>query len=138
MSELAMPLLEARGVTKRFHRRDGSLLNAVDCVDLSICPKETVALVGETGSGKSTLARLTLGLSEPDSGEILFRGMPLTRMSRAERHTFRLAVQPIFQDPGASFNPRRRVRQLLRQAFVQASTPRAEIDEGTATVLASV
>jgi oligopeptide/dipeptide ABC transporter ATP-binding protein len=132
------PLLEAQAVTKRFHRRDGSTLSAVDDVTLSIDEAETVALVGETGSGKSSLARLALGLGPPDEGEIRFRGLPLSRMSRAEHHKFRLAVQPIFQDPGASFNPRRKVRDLLRQAFVQAGKPRADIAPASASVLASV
>ena len=125
-------------MTKSFHRRDGSTLNAVDQVTLSIDAAETVALVGETGSGKSTLARLALGLEIPDEGEILFRGRALSGMSRSERHKFRLAVQPIFQDPGASFNPRRRVRDLLRQAFVQAGRKGEEIPPATAAVLMSV
>jgi oligopeptide/dipeptide ABC transporter ATP-binding protein len=132
------PLLEAHEVTKRFERRDGSAFNAVDRVSLSISAAETVALVGETGSGKSTLARLALGLSIPDEGDICFHGRPLERMSPAEHHRFRLAVQPIFQDPGASFNPRRKVQDLLRQAFVQAGRSRDEIPSAMAAVLASV
>jgi ATP-binding cassette, subfamily B, multidrug efflux pump len=132
------PLLEAHEVTKCFERRDGSSFNAVDRVSLSISASETVALVGETGSGKSTLARLALGLSTPDEGDICFRGKPLERMSSAERHKFRLAVQPIFQDPGASFNPRKKVQDLLRQAFVQAGRSRDAIPAATSAVLASV
>ena len=129
-------LLEAHDVTKRYERRDGSTFNAVDGVSLSISPAETVALVGETGSGKSTLARLALGLTAPDEGDICFRGKALDRMSGAEHHKFRLAVQPIFQDPGASFNPRRKVKDLLRQAFVQAGRPRDDIPAATSAVLA--
>jgi len=132
------PLLDALAVTKRYNRRDGSVLSAVDGVNLSIDPAETVALVGETGSGKSTLARLALGLTPPDEGEIRFRGRPLNKMSRAEHHRFRLAVQPIFQDPGASFNPRRKVKDQLRQAFVQAGRRREDIPAASAAVLTSV
>jgi oligopeptide/dipeptide ABC transporter ATP-binding protein len=136
---IAQPaLLETRAVTKRFHRRDGTVLSAVQSVNLSIGAAETVALVGETGSGKSTLARLALGLEVPDEGQILFRGRALDQMSRAEHHKFRLAVQPIFQDPGASFNPRRRVRDLLGQAFKQAGRPGSDMPSATAAVLASV
>ena len=132
------PLLEAQAVTKRFDRRDGTTLSAVDSVNLSVDAAETVALVGETGSGKSTLARLALGLALPDEGQILFRGRALNRMSSSEHHKFRLAVQPIFQDPGASFNPRRKVQDLLRQAFEQAGKRRADIPLATAAVLTSV
>lgn len=131
-------LLEVHEVTKRYDRRDGSSFNAVDRVSMSISPSETVALVGETGSGKSTLARLALGLTAPDEGDICFRGKRLERMTPAERHQFRLAVQPIFQDPGSSFNPRKKVQQLLRQAFVQAGRSRDEIPAATSAVLASV
>lgn len=131
-------LLEAVSVTKRYRRRDGSVLSAVDGVSLTVDAAETVALVGETGSGKSSLARLALGLSQPDEGEIRFRGRPLSKMSSAEHHKYRLAVQPIFQDPGASFNPRRKVRDLLRQAFVQAGRRREDIAPATASVLMSV
>ncbi len=114
------------------------MLSAVASVNLSIDAAETVALVGETGSGKSTLARLALGLEVPDEGQILFRGRALDQMSSSEHHKFRLAVQPIFQDPGASFNPRRRVRDLLRQAFAQAGKRGADIPPATEKVLASV
>ena len=131
-------LLETQAVTKRFHRRDGTTLVAVQGVNLSIDAAETVALVGETGSGKSTLARLALGLEIPDAGRILFRGRALDQMSKDEHHKFRLAVQPIFQDPGASFNPRRRVRDLLRQAFVQAGKRGSDIPPAASAVLASV
>jgi peptide/nickel transport system ATP-binding protein len=131
-------LLEVRAVTKRFHRRDGSLLTAVDGVSLAIDVADTIALVGETGSGKSTLARLALGLEAPDEGEILFHGQQLTGMSRSEHHRFRLAVQPIFQDPGASFNPRRKVRDLLRQAFMQTGKRGPDIPPAMAAVLTSV
>ncbi len=131
-------LFEAHEVTKRFERRDGSAFNAVDRVSLSISAAETVALVGETGSGKSTLARLALGLTAPDEGDICFRGRSLEKMSPAEHRMFRLAVQPIFQDPGASFNPRRKVKDLLQQAFVQAGRTKDAIPAATTAVLASV
>jgi oligopeptide/dipeptide ABC transporter ATP-binding protein len=135
---LSDQLLEIRNVTKTYRLRDGSLLNAVDAVNLSINPAETVALVGETGSGKSTLGRLALWLSLPDRGEVVYRGLPLQRMSKTARRKLRLSVQPIFQDPGASFNPRRTVRQLLAQAFRQKGTATAEIPAGTSSVLRSV
>ncbi len=132
------PLLDARDIVKRFRRRDGSTLSAVDGVSLSINAAETVALVGETGSGKSTLARVALGLTASDEGEIRYKGKRLDEMPPAERHLFRLAVQPIFQDTAASFNPRRRVRQLMQQALEQAGTSRVKIVDATEAALTSV
>lgn len=114
------------------------MLSAVDGVSLTINAAETVALVGETGSGKSTLARVALGLTLPDTGEIRYKGKLLDEMTSAEKHRFRLAVQPIFQDPAASFNPRRTVRDLMRQAFKQAGKPRSETAAAIESVLRSV
>ncbi len=80
------PVLEARDMSKRYRRRDGSILSAVDHVSLSINAAETVALVGETGSGKSTLARLALQLIPPDHGEIRFKGKRVDQMALADHH----------------------------------------------------
>ena len=103
------PLLEARGLTKRF--RVGGLfsrryLHAVDDVDLVIYPREIVALVGESGSGKSTVARLLARVYLPTSGEILYRGRPLASLrSRRDVRAYRSRVQMVFQDPYSSLNP---------------------------------
>jgi ABC-type glutathione transport system ATPase component len=79
--------------------------------------------VGESGSGKSTLARIALGLLRPDSGDVLLNGEPILTMPRREFQTKRLLMQPVFQDPGASFNPRKTVQASLFQAIAQCSTP---------------
>ncbi len=132
------PLLEFRRVDKQFRQRDGSVLKAVGGVDLAIDSDECVALVGESGSGKSTLARLGLRLLRPDAGEILYRGRSLADMSAGELRQFRRSIQPVFQDTAATFNPRRTVRAVLRQALRQASVPRREIDERSRRLLESV
>src|SRR5437660_1785278 len=73
-----------------------------------------LALAGESGSGKTTLARMILGLTAPSSGRILFKGRDVTLLSGSERRSwFRREVQPVFQDPYATFNPLRAVDAYL-------------------------
>ena len=71
------------------------------------------AIAGESGSGKTTLARLLLGFTRPTSGEVLYRGKELWKMSRGDWLAFRQEVQAIFQDPFEVFNPFYRVDHLL-------------------------
>lgn len=63
------------------------------------------AVAGESGSGKTTMARLLLGFIEPTGGQILYKGVDITRMSKAQRQEYRREVQPIFQDPFEVYNP---------------------------------
>ncbi|HEX8918916.1 MAG TPA: ABC transporter ATP-binding protein [Chloroflexota bacterium] len=100
--------MEARGLTKHF--RVGGLfsrryLHAVDDVDLTIYPREIVALVGESGSGKSTVARLLAKVYQPTRGEILYRGQPVTSLRGRQTRDYRTRVQMVFQDPYSSLNP---------------------------------
>jgi peptide/nickel transport system ATP-binding protein len=86
--------------------RRSRVLKAVDGVSLQIAQGEMVALVGESGCGKSTLAKLLLGLLPPSSGHVRIGGQDIRsfdRLSVARR------IQPIFQDPYSSLNPRRTV-----------------------------
>jgi peptide/nickel transport system ATP-binding protein len=112
MTEVA-PLLETRGLSKHF-KVGGNLsrktLHAVDDADLVIHRNEIVALVGESGSGKSTLARLLARVYRPTSGEIRYRGRPLSGMrTRRQSMAYRSDVPMVFQDPFSSLNPAFRV-----------------------------
>ena len=111
------PVLILENVSKDFKLPGGSVLHAVRAVSLTVHAGEIVALVGESGSGKSTLGRIALGLLAADSGTVIFDGHNLTDMSPARFRELRTGMQPIFQDPTASLNPRRTVRQLLIQAL---------------------
>ena len=85
-------------------------IKAVNDVSLRLYRGETLGLVGESGCGKSTLAKMLLGLLAPSSGNVLINGTeidPTHRMALA-RH-----IQPIFQDPYSSLNPRKTVSQIV-------------------------
>ncbi|HEX5417783.1 MAG TPA: ABC transporter ATP-binding protein [Chloroflexota bacterium] len=107
-------LIELHNVTKVFGSGPNATV-ALDNLSLSISddtPSFT-AVAGESGSGKTTLARILLGFTPPTSGQVLYRGKDLWKISDAERRQFRKEVQAIFQDPFEVFNPFYRVDHLL-------------------------
>jgi oligopeptide/dipeptide ABC transporter ATP-binding protein len=110
------PLLEVRDLTKYFPIRKGLLgravgyVRAVDGVSFALERGETLGLVGESGCGKSTLVQTILFLERPTSGQILFRGKPLTERDARE---LRRQVQVVFQDPYTSLPARMRVGDIV-------------------------
>ena len=115
----APALLETRDLRTHF-RRGGLLapvrwLRAVDGVSLAVLRQETLGLVGESGSGKTTFGRTILRLVEPTGGRILLDGRDITHLSPRELRPLRRRMQIVFQNPYASLNPRKRVRQIVGQ-----------------------
>ena len=115
-------LIQVRHLVKHFpvrggflNRRTAGYVKAVDDVSLEIVQGETFGLVGESGCGKTTMANLILKLLEPTTGEILYKGQPVSQMSPTETKEYRSAVQAVFQDPYGALNPRMRVRDIVAE-----------------------
>lgn len=105
-------------VTPRGAARRGEVIRAVDGVSFRVGVGETLGLVGESGSGKSTTARLILRLLEPTEGVIRLAGTDITHRRGRGLCELRRRVQIVFQDPYASFDPRRRVRDSVAEPLV--------------------
>ena len=110
-------LLEIRGVSKRFPVAGAwrQMVHAVDSVDLDLRRGEVLALVGESGSGKSTLGRCIAGMTPPTGGRVIFDGTDVATLGRAGRARFRRRVQPVFQDPRGSLDPRWSIGQTIAE-----------------------
>lgn len=111
------PLVEARALSVRFAGSGlfAKPVTAVDAVDLAVHQGEAVALIGGSGSGKSTIGRAIAGLGPVSAGAILWKGAPLpARRTREQRRM----IQPVFQDPIASLDPRWRVSDIIAEPLV--------------------
>ncbi len=98
--------------------KPGRRVHAVDDVSLTASRGQTLGLAGETGCGKSTLARCILRLYDVDEGTIRFKGQDITRLRGKQLRRIRKNMQPIFQDPYASLNPRATVREIVAEPLI--------------------
>ena len=119
----AAPLLQADALSVEFPVRRGILrrevarLRAVHRVSVELRAGEVLGIVGESGCGKTTLGRAMVGLIEPDAGTLRVEGRDIATLSLDERRRMTRDVQMVFQDPFASLNPRKRIRQILELPF---------------------
>lgn len=110
-SELTKVYRESRGAPWR-----RTEFRAVDGVSFRLSRGSTLAIVGESGSGKSTLARMVLGLLPPTSGTVIFDGVhDIGALDRKGAFAFRRRVQPVFQNPYSSLDPRYSVSDCIEE-----------------------
>ncbi len=107
---MSASLLEVEDLRVAFPGQDGRVTQAVDGVGFSVARGRTLGIVGESGCGKSTIARIMLGLLPPSSGTMRLDGQDVAGIPRRD---FARRVQPIFQDPYSSLNPRRRIASIV-------------------------
>jgi len=108
-------LLQTEDLTKVYQVSAGVFkgklsLTAADGVSIKVNRGEVVGLVGESGCGKSTVAKIILGLEQATSGQVYLDGQPVSNIDRKERAR---RIQPIFQDPYSSLNPRKSIGSII-------------------------
>ena len=116
-------LLEVEGLVKHFERprsltrrmlgEPRSVVHALNGVSFTVKRGEILGLIGESGCGKSTLGRSILRLVEPSHGRLLFDGVDLLALDPSKLMRMRSRMQIIFQDPYASLNPRKSIREIV-------------------------
>lgn len=112
---MSSPLIQANDLHCNFMVNAGMFkprqtLHAVNGVNLAVQRGDVLGVVGESGCGKSTLARMLLGLTPPSSGSVSINGQDLNSMGKRALARF---VQPVFQDPYSSLNPRRNIGSIV-------------------------
>jgi len=141
---VAPPLLEIVDLVRHFPVRNAfgrrtGWLHAVDGVSLRVWPGETLGLVGESGCGKSTLGKTVMGIYSPTSGEIRFLGREIGRLPKRERRRVAKDLQYVYQDPGASLDPRWKVVHSLHEPLkIHTTLSRAERQAEVAAILRAV
>lgn len=114
------PILEIRGLEVTYRVSSGLFspkrsFRALRNVSLTVAKGEVLAIVGESGSGKTTMAMSILNLNSSSGGDVLFRGKSVRDIGR---RAFSRHIQPVFQDPYSSLNPRRTIADTIAQPMV--------------------
>jgi len=125
-------------VRNAFGRRVG-WLRAVDAVSFDVHPGEILGLVGESGCGKSTLGKTVMGIHRPTAGEIRFQGREIGALPPRERRKVARHLQYVYQDPGASLDPRWKIGRSLHEPLrIHSALSGAERAERVRRILRAV
>jgi oligopeptide/dipeptide ABC transporter ATP-binding protein len=110
-------ILDVNNLRASYVSSRGPTIEAVAGVDLSVSQGEIVGVVGESGCGKSTLAAAITGVHARRTGSIVFDGQEVRPLGFRKRSAHERRLQMIFQNPYATFNPRRRVGKQIADAI---------------------
>jgi len=138
-------LISIRNLTKYYPVSYGFLgtgrqkLWALNGIDLNVFKGETLGLVGESGCGKTTLGKMILCLEPPSSGEIFFQEKNIINLNSNSLKKIRKRIQIIFQNPFASLNPKKTIKQTLSEPFlIHSSLTKNELDNSILDLLSDV
>jgi peptide/nickel transport system ATP-binding protein len=149
MSESAEPVVRLNDVSVEFGKSssifnvfsEDQTVKAVDGVSLEIPENQVVVLVGESGCGKTTLGKTAIGLQEPTSGTVEYRGHDMWAAKKGKGdipyQEIRRSLQIIHQDPGSSLNPNRTVMASLLEPLRRWSTD-LDVDDQRARILSLI
>ncbi len=149
MANIEEPLLEIKDlkkyfpIAKGFLQRNVGYIKAVDGVNITVQPGETLGVVGESGSGKTTLGRCITKLYEATGGEILLRTddrvVDITKIKGDDLKMFRRSAQTIFQDPYSSLNPRMNILETVGEPLLVNGLARGkELEERVTEMILQV
>lgn len=132
-------VLDIRHVTKQFPLGGGKVLTACNDISLPVKKGKTLGIIGESGCGKSTLVRTLLQMHPATAGEAIYQGVDIMKLTGEALRQSRQHIQMIFQDPGAAFNPKLLVKDIICEPLINfGRITKSEVDQKARELLSLV